>query len=91
MLDVRRLARTGISSGDLTEHDVIVYVLQHIHTVDLSDEDVKLIGVYSSRVAAEAAVARAVQLPGFQDAADGFSIDAYELDADHWVEGYIPD
>jgi hypothetical protein len=72
----------------LLEGAVIVYVLQHVHTFDTDEEDVKLIGVYSSQGAAEAAAGRATELPGFRDAADGFSIDAYELDHDNWVEGY---
>lgn len=68
---------------------MIVYVLQHCHAVDTGEEDVKFIGAYSSRDAAEAAVARTAALPGFRNAADGFSIDAYEVDKDHWVEGYV--
>ena len=68
---------------------MIVYVLQHGRPVDTGDEDVKFIGVYSSRDAAEVAVARTAALPGFRNAADGFSIDAYELDKDYWVEGYV--
>ena len=69
---------------------MIVYVLQHTHTLDTGEDDVTFIGVYSSRDRAEAAVARTAALPGFRNAADGFSIDAYELDMDHWVEGYVP-
>lgn len=64
-----------------------IYLLQHVHVLD-STEDVKVIGVYSSRGSAEAAKARLSQAPGFCDAADGFHIDEYELDKDQWVEGY---
>jgi hypothetical protein len=66
-----------------------VFVLQHVHTRDDGAEDVKFIGVYSSREKAQAAVARLVRLPGFADAPDGFSIDEYRVDEDHWVEGYV--
>lgn len=64
-----------------------VFVLQHVHsTRDV--EDVKFIGVYSSRQKAQEAVARLVELPGFADTPDGFHIDEYRIDNDQWVEGY---
>lgn len=66
-----------------------VYVVQHVHEFPDGTEDVKFIGVYSSRVAAEAAVARAVTLPGFSESRDGFSIDEYDIDSDSWTEGFI--
>lgn len=65
-----------------------VYLLQHVHSFDDGEEDVKLIGVYSSQENAEAAIARLSQLPGFSDAAAGFHIDEYRLDKDQWIEGY---
>jgi hypothetical protein len=66
-----------------------VYVLQHVHAFDDDEEDVKFLGVYSSRENAQVAVTRLSQAPGFCDARDGFHIDEYELDKDHWVEGYV--
>ena len=66
-----------------------VFVLQHVHSREDGGEDVKFIGVYSSREKAEAAVARLSRLPGFSDAPDGFHIDEYRIDQDHWVEGYV--
>ncbi len=65
-----------------------VYVLQHTHEMDDGAEDVKLIGVYSSRENAQAAIERLGRAPGFSDAATGFHIDEYQLDQDQWVEGY---
>jgi hypothetical protein len=66
-----------------------VFVLQHVHSREDGAEDVKFIGVYSSREKAEAAVVRLGRLPGFMDAPDGFHIDEYRLDQDHWAEGYV--
>jgi hypothetical protein len=66
-----------------------VFVLQHVHAQDDGGEDVKFIGVYSSRESAGAAVARLARLPGFSDAPEGFHVDEYRVDQDHWVEGYI--
>ena len=65
-----------------------VYVLQHVYSVDESAEDVKLIGVYSSRENAQAAITRLGQAPGFSEAPAGFHIDEYQVDKDQWVEGY---
>ena len=65
-----------------------VFVLQHVHTLDDGTEDVKLVGVYSSRENAQAAASRLAQAPGFSEAPDGFDIDEYQLDKDQWVEGY---
>jgi homoserine kinase type II len=66
-----------------------VFVLHHVAREDTPDEDVKLIGVYSTRVLAEAAVARMCSLPGFRDYPSGFEIDEYRLDRDHWGDGFI--
>jgi hypothetical protein len=51
-------------------------------------DDCSLIGVYSDRVKAEAAVERAKLLPGFRDYPDTFVVDPYELDEDHWTSGF---
>lgn len=66
-----------------------VFVLQHVHTREDDVDDVKFIGVYSSREEAQAAVTRLGCLPGFADTPDGFHIDEYRVDQDHWVEGYV--
>ena len=66
-----------------------VFVLQHVHAREDGVEDVKFIGVYSSRERADAAVARLGHHPGFSDAPDGFHVDEYRVDQDHWVEGYV--
>ena len=65
-----------------------VYVLQHMHSLEAGEEDVKFIGVYSSRENAQAAIARLGRVPGFSEALDGFHIDEYQVDKDQWVEGY---
>ena len=66
-----------------------VFIVHHVHTYDDGEEDVKLIGVYSTRENAEQAKEKAEKLPGFCDVPEGFSIDRFRLDEDHWTEGYI--
>ena len=52
-------------------------------------EDIKCIGIYSSRQCAEKAVERLSTTPGFRDAPQCFSIDPYVLDRDHWSDPAI--
>lgn len=63
-----------------------VYLVQHVR--DESDGSYKVIGIYSSRNAAESAVERLRGKPGFRDHPEGFSIDRYEIDRDCWPEGF---
>ena len=65
-----------------------VFVLQHVHSREDGVEDMKFIGVYSSREKAQEARKRVGRLCGFKGAPDGFCIDEYRVDQDHWVEGY---
>lgn len=66
-----------------------VYVLQHVRSDDEYGDDAKVIGVYRSRGAADAAVSRLRDLPGFLKHPEGFQIDAYPLDQDHWCDGFV--
>ena len=65
-----------------------VFVLQHVHTLDDGSEDVKFIGVYSSREAASATQDRIGKAYGFSSATSGFHVDEYQVDKDHWVDGF---
>jgi hypothetical protein len=65
-----------------------VFILHHVSEFE-GEEDAKLIGVYSSRPRAEAAVDRLKGMPGFREQPDGFQIEPYELDKDHWLEGFV--
>ncbi|HEX9997704.1 MAG TPA: hypothetical protein VGB45_11215 [Abditibacterium sp.] len=67
----------------------IAYVVQHVHIIEEDDEDVKMIGVYSTEILAQEAIERLRLLPGFCDAPDGFTIDHYDLDADNWTSGFV--
>jgi len=50
---------------------------------------VKVVGIYSSRALAEAAEERARVRPGFADEPDGFTIEEYQIDQDHWPRGFV--
>lgn len=65
-----------------------VYILQLAHEISENIEDVKFIGAYSSEQKAQEAIERIKTQPGFVDASEGFSIDKYKIDKDHWCEGY---
>ncbi|GBF07447.1 hypothetical protein DAERI_140108 [Deinococcus aerius] len=66
-----------------------VFIVQHVHEFGDGNEDVKMIGVYSDRASAEAAVERLSRQPGFRDCPEGFHVDAYRLGEDHWTSGYV--
>ncbi len=69
---------------------VKVYVLHHVRADDAYGDDAKMIGVYSSEELALAATSRLIEQPGFRDYTVGFQIGAYDLDKDHWTEGFGP-
>jgi hypothetical protein len=67
------------------------HLLWHVRADDRYKEDAKLIGAYSSSEAAAAAIDRVKDQPGFVDDVAGFEVSAYEIDKDHWAEGFIRD
>ena len=77
-----------------------VFVLDHLHTHEDGEECWKKIGIYETYNAALEAIERLNKQPGFSDFPElidydnpncksGFNIDEYELNVDHWEEGYI--
>jgi hypothetical protein len=65
-----------------------VYLLWYVREVDSGDDEL-LIGVYRAEADAEAAIARLRGKPGFSTVPDGFQIRPYELNRDHWVDGFV--
>jgi hypothetical protein len=72
-----------------TAVDMVVYVVEHIHLIDDEQEDIKMIGVYSTQALAEQAIARLCVQPGFRDTPEGFHASRYTIDEDHWTQGYV--
>jgi hypothetical protein len=76
-----------------------VWVMWHVPPGGDQRGEHMLIGVYSSRDTALAAVTRLADQPGFRDNPEviddvekaGFYLEAYTLDQDHWAEGYRTD
>jgi hypothetical protein len=67
-----------------------VFVVSHVTADDRDGENAKMIGVYSSKEYADAAVVRLSTQPGFRDYTQGFEVGPYELDRDYWAEGFVP-
>ncbi len=65
-----------------------VFVLWFVREFEDRDDHEMLIGVYRTEDDARAAIARVAGKPGFVDFPDGFQICPYELNADHWTDGY---
>lgn len=69
-----------------------VYLLQHVYQYGTNHEydEVKVLGIYSSREGAERAISSYKRLPGFRNFSDEcFVIDMYELNKGEWREGFI--
>jgi hypothetical protein len=77
-----------------------VFILQHCRTDESGNDNVKMIGAYTSRAEAERAVVRVREMPGFSkypaildplkdEETNGFTIDEYVLNKDHWIEGFV--
>ena len=65
-----------------------VYLVQHERSVEVGG-DVKIIGVFSSRESADAAVATLCDQPGFREETAGFHVEPYDLDHVQWSEGFV--
>ncbi len=67
-----------------------VYIVRHVRAEKGRDEDVRLVGVYSTKDAAKDAVQRAGLQPDFRRFPNGFKISKHPLDTDHWAAGTQP-
>jgi hypothetical protein len=76
-------------------HEGEIWIMWHVPPGGDADKAM-LIGAYSSRQAALAAIVRLRDKPGFRDHPSvtddengpGFFIQSYAIDADHWADGY---
>jgi hypothetical protein len=67
----------------------VVHLLWFVKEMPEGEEDIELlIGVYSSEVEARAAIERVKDKSGFADYQQGFQVCPYELNHDHWTEGF---
>ncbi len=73
-----------------TGREILVYMLDHEYTKENGNDEVKEIGLFSTRERAKTAMNRLKKKPGFRDYPDGFKIYKYTLDADlAWTEGFV--
>ncbi len=75
--------------ADFAEVPMRVFKLYHIRAKEDGEDDEKLIGIYSTRENAKAAIQRLSGLPGFRDYPTGFQIFEHVLDQDGWTEGFV--
>lgn len=68
-----------------------VYMLWFEQEHDDADDCELFIGVYSTESEAKAAIERIKGAKGFADFPEGFHVYPYELNKDHWTEGFIVD
>jgi len=66
-----------------------VFIVHHVRQLPDGHDEVKLIGVYASPTRAQDAIDRTRSLEGFRDYPDGFTVDRYVVDQDHWQDGFV--
>lgn len=66
-----------------------LYVLWHTYENESGNEDIKLIGIYSSEDRAKEALEKVRMQPGFRDHPDGFEIADAALDMTGWRDGFV--
>jgi hypothetical protein len=69
----------------------LVYTLEHTHEFEDGHEDVKQIGIFSTRAKAEAVRERLRDQPGFREHPEGFEIWECEVDQEElgWPQGFV--
>lgn len=65
-----------------------VYLIQHVN-INNDENDIKVIGIFSTLNKAKAAIKILSKKKGFKTSIKGFSTDEYELDKIFWSEGFI--
>lgn len=65
---------------------ISIYIVHHVRAEAGHPDDVRMIGVYSSKDAAKNAVQRARMQPDFRRFPTGFKISKHALDKDLWAE-----
>jgi hypothetical protein len=66
-----------------------VFLLWYVRSAITENETEILIGAYTSDQQANSAIERLKDKPGFVDHMAGFQIQQYELNKDHWTEGFV--
>jgi hypothetical protein len=83
-----------LNGFSLAEQSAWIWSVTHYKMAETDDctfEDMgmKLVGLYSSRTAAERAIERLRAKPGFRDWPGGFRLHGGQPDIDHWLEGFV--
>jgi hypothetical protein len=66
-----------------------VFLLQHVREEDAENEDIKTIGIYSTRANAIIAKRSLLNKPGSRRQKNGFYINGYSLDQTFWIGGFV--
>lgn len=76
------------STGNLDMTKTNVWIVFHGEDEEDSPCQMKIIGIFSSREAAEQAVDAVRVLPGFREWPELFHMDEYRIDETHWTSGF---
>jgi uncharacterized protein YdaU (DUF1376 family) len=65
-----------------------IYLLSHDYETPTSLDNGALLGIYASEADARKAKEQLVLMPGFNEHPNGFHIDRYKINEDHWTAGF---
>ena len=63
------------------------YILEHYYK-DNTHSSTKMIGIYSTEENAQKTIEELKKMPGFKKYPNGFIIQKYKLDEDHFINGF---
>lgn len=64
-----------------------VFLLHHTRCNE--EDDLKLLGVFSSESLANEAIEMYLNIKGFKDFPEGFEVSKYCIDKREWIEGFL--
>lgn len=60
-----------------------VFILHHTYG-NSESESYKILGVFSTKTKANSEISKYLELPGFKESPNGFTVTEYALDEPHW-------
>ncbi|HIE2398593.1 TPA: DUF7336 domain-containing protein [Pseudomonas aeruginosa] len=59
------------------------------HTYGNSEsESYKILGIFRTKTKANSEISKYLELPGFKESPNGFTVTEYALDEPHWLSGF---
>ncbi|MFU6991258.1 hypothetical protein [Pseudomonas paraeruginosa] len=64
-----------------------VFILHHTYE-NSESESYKILGIFRTKTKANSEIPKYLELPGFKESPNGFTVTEYALDEPHWLSGF---